>query len=1186
MEPGAKTDLIALYFTSDIERLTQDFTGRRWLQNEVDAWLKRKGERFFILTGEPGVGKSAFAAWLTNTRKDITAYNFCIAGRNATITPGSVLRSLGAQLGDSLEGYGEALANTIKPEHLTVNVDIKVEKMTGGEITGVVINHLHAGDLQEVFDILLRAPLAELAPPSEPIFILIDSLDEAVTFAGKTNLVTLLAGAGDLPSWVRFLCTSRPERRVLSYFDGLRPHALAAESQMNQEDTNQYIVNRVKRERLQTQLRSSNTPSQELVDQMRKLSKGNFLYTKVLIDDIEAGRQPLDDLEALPKSLDDIYHGFLRRFTPAEWSNAFQPILGVLVVSQEAVTETQLANFTGVPETKMRQHLGVLLQFLDVIENEDEETYQIYHQSLRDYLLDKKRSKDFWCAATDGHQAIADYYLRHHEGKWLQCDAYGLRHLPFHLSSTEQIEILKKLLLDFNWMWAKLNAIDVNAVIDDFDLLPDDRVLRLVQGAIRMSAHVLKEDGSQLAGHLLGRLMSFELPEIVSLLKGAKAWRAGPWLRPLTPSLRAPGQQLIYTLTGHGSTVRAVAITPDGKKAVSASADSLLMVWDLKKGTELHRLEGHTDQIYTVALTSDGRMAVSGSNDSAIMCWDVENGTKIGTLSGHEGFVRAVAVTPDGKQVVSSAADATVKVWDLEALIPVRQLPGHDGYFHALSVSPDGKILLVAEGSKIIVWDLEKASKVCELTGHEADVSGLAMIPGCNQAISAAQDKTLIVWDLDTGAIVHKLSGHKGGVNGVAVMPSGRQAISASEDFTLMVWDLALGEKVLALGDHNENVKAVAVTQDGARAVSSASDGTLKVWDMREAVRTPLPNDERDQPTVSWVLPEGRRALSVTDENDLLVWDLESRQKLSTHFGFREPVRRMTVTPNGRYVLLARGDDVLELWDLEIEKAKILSRGLSGDIHHVSMSADGKKAVSATWDGKLTVWDLEKGKASKRMSTKLEAVRRIVITTDGHRAVVLNDTALTVWDLKKGLNLFRFPDDKQLATEENIFIPPTGLPSDVTPTGHRAIFALPDSLSVIDLTALAIMHRLSYAYTGAVAISADGRRAVSANGKGLEHMVAWDLDNGTRLFNLAGHFLKVTGLDISPDGRFAVSVAGFGFDKQGGAPDLTLKVWDLDSGVLLTRFTGETSLQTCSIMGDGLTIMTGPHVLRLEVFKR
>ena len=55
------TNLSAIDFTSDLEKLTKDFTGRQWVFDDIDRWLKESEERFFILTGEPGVGKSAIA---------------------------------------------------------------------------------------------------------------------------------------------------------------------------------------------------------------------------------------------------------------------------------------------------------------------------------------------------------------------------------------------------------------------------------------------------------------------------------------------------------------------------------------------------------------------------------------------------------------------------------------------------------------------------------------------------------------------------------------------------------------------------------------------------------------------------------------------------------------------------------------------------------------------------------------------------------------------------------------------------------------------------------------------------------------------------------------------------------------------------------------------------------------------
>jgi hypothetical protein len=65
---------------------------------------------------------------------------------------------------------------------------------------------------------------------------------------------------------------------------------------------------------------------------------------------------------------------------------------------------------------------------------------------------------------------------------------------------------LRRLLLNFDYLQATLAATDTNALIADYDYLPEDEHLQLVQPAIRLSAHVLVRDSRQLAGQLIGRL--------------------------------------------------------------------------------------------------------------------------------------------------------------------------------------------------------------------------------------------------------------------------------------------------------------------------------------------------------------------------------------------------------------------------------------------------------------------------------------------------------------------------------------------------------------------------------------------------------------------------------------------------------------------------------------------------------
>jgi WD40 repeat protein len=67
-------------------------------------------------------------------------------------------------------------------------------------------------------------------------------------------------------------------------------------------------------------------------------------------------------------------------------------------------------------------------------------------------------------------------------------------------------------------------------------------------------------------------MQHFEVREIEAMLKVAKQ-QVLPWLRPLTSNLISPGGSLRLTLTGHSDSVTAVAITPDGKRVISASDD-------------------------------------------------------------------------------------------------------------------------------------------------------------------------------------------------------------------------------------------------------------------------------------------------------------------------------------------------------------------------------------------------------------------------------------------------------------------------------------------------------------------------------------------------------------------------------------------------------------------------------------
>lgn len=105
-----------------------------------------------------------------------------------------------------------------------------------------------------------------------------------------------------------------------------------------------------------------------------------------------------------------------------------------------------------------------------------------------------------------------------------------------------------------------------------------------------------------------------------------------PWLRPLRPALHPPGTALIRTLEGHSASVYGVALSADGRRAVSASLDRTLKVWDLERGRELFALEGHSAPVNAVSVSADGRHGVSASGDRILQVWDLESGAPLATL--------------------------------------------------------------------------------------------------------------------------------------------------------------------------------------------------------------------------------------------------------------------------------------------------------------------------------------------------------------------------------------------------------------------------------------------------------------------------------------------------------------------------------------------------------------------------
>ena len=105
----------------------------------------------------------------------------------------------------------------------------------------------------------------------------------------------------------------------------------------------------------------------------------------------------------------------------------------------------------------------------------------------------------------------------------------------------------------------------------------------------------------------------------------------------------ANGREL-RALAGCTDRVWAVAVTPDGQYALSASEGNTLKMWQLASGRELRTLIGHPDAVYAVGVSGTGGGRCPASYDHTLKVWDVDSGHTLRTLVSHSGSVRGGGV--------------------------------------------------------------------------------------------------------------------------------------------------------------------------------------------------------------------------------------------------------------------------------------------------------------------------------------------------------------------------------------------------------------------------------------------------------------------------------------------------------------------------------------------------------------
>ena len=420
-------------FKGDIEYYVQRFQTdtREWVFNRVQNWLDDRSSqnRVMVISGNAGMGKSVMAAVICQRMQEagrLSGNHFCQHDNVRYRSPQLMLQSLACHLSHALPEYKQALVKQLSRNLGTDHNNMGVE---------------------ELFALLFKEPLSTMGDPGNNMLMVIDGLDES-EYQGRNELLDVIANQFcKLPSWIRFLVTTRPATNITEKLKHLKPFQLEPEDKKNIQD-----IRMVLQQRLQHVIEEENR--EDVMEKLVLKCEGLMLYAHFLILAIEENPSVLDkDLDdSLPLGISSVYFCYFKRLEGEllKEDNVkeenFVNLLCAITASREPMpidfVSSLLLPSEDSPLTKRRilRALGTVSSLLPIRNG----CLHVIHKSVEDWLTGSScyGEHDFIMEEKQGHRILASLCTaelddlkqkRVHNVQFTATEKYALCHGAHHM---------------------------------------------------------------------------------------------------------------------------------------------------------------------------------------------------------------------------------------------------------------------------------------------------------------------------------------------------------------------------------------------------------------------------------------------------------------------------------------------------------------------------------------------------------------------------------------------------------------------------------------------------------------------------------------------------------------------------------------------------------------------------------
>ncbi|MCI0602538.1 DUF4062 domain-containing protein [bacterium] len=1127
--------------------------------SELDAYTIGPTNKIFFLTGEGGLGKSMLLAnWIESCLKNPdrfgkTTFHFRFVGQSdLSNRVEDVLFSLLSEL--------QEVANKI-PLFTT-----QIRDLPDGKKETATLPLKIPSDpvpLRESWTDLL-----EMAGAQGKTVIVIDALDQLES--GLDDLAWL---PWELPENVRLIVSFKRQAQTSSIETSLRdnPQSIVSEilSFDRMEDRRKLV-----RSYLMQYLKELDDNLLNAVIQLP--GAGNPLYLKVVLSELRVfgafanlRNKIRDDFGDGPNT------AFLAVLSRLENDPAYSPVppqtavpllFGLLVHSRRGLSADELVEmFLQVlnPGKYTRKEItdAVYLQLRQVRSflSRREGRYDFFYESFRSaagrrYVCtdSKQPGQRLRC---EWHTILADYFnaLPLRENQTNIPVRRKVSELPFHLIQSEQWERLTETLCSLQFVEAKCSAGMTYDLVSDYqaaiEALPERKAEREVEASSEERiARFTREQVVYAAGK--GPLP--QIPVSTPPWQNERIESESERIRKETSRLSRIRAFFAFVnaeshhLANHGTrsgfcVQQAYNLMRDGpvgiaaKAAIESQKAPLLLRRHLTRPvynphSSLIRIIECGDYSYhrnrrILAASNDGSVAVCEGAKNTLRVWDLKTGKCKKIIKGL--YKNIIAITPDGRLLVSGSGYSPIRIHEVATGREVRILDSK--HVSALAVTADGSRVVSGDGGgRVHVWDTINGELKKTIQAHGLEIKMLDLT-GDGHLAAVVSENAFSVLNLETEKQMRfEHGGDRDSPTTAAISLNGQVVVSACNE-RLFLWLVGEARSAGVLTGHSKTILAAAATPDFRLIISGGWDHTVRIWETATGQCLRIFEGHTGTITSVWITIDGRRAISQADDGTLRVWDVEKGSVSEPPHHPGSVSTFISETSTEIFSGSKEKQHSIRMWSPDGTCKKTIS-GESNYDHRTSGGTSlmdslpgGKLLAKDEWDFACAIWDIKSGKCLHFLPHS-NYIWRFVTSPDGSRIISVSaDKTIRMWN------------------------PETG---DCERTWSN-----------------------SSAGVHYVAISPDGRRIATAHGD--QHVRVWDIEKNEPVYILRGHKENAKLVSFTPDGRLLIS-AGGDFSSTADTNDAAIRIWNLDTGKLLSTLTGHTrSIEALAITPDGRTLVTG-----------